>query len=145
VRSDSIVQLAQQAHREHWIDTGSASLGVFGASKVTTVWQQACVSTFGTAMRPEFSIGDHLSKRIDLVDTEEMTAYELKVSPRTAHFELYKDIFKVIITRDNMLPNLNRFIFITPVAGMKVLNTAFTRSVVAHSQTLGLHIELREI
>jgi hypothetical protein len=145
VRIDAIVQLAQRAHREHWNDTGNASLGVQGATKVTAMWQQACVAAFGTAVRPEFPIGDHLSKRIDLVDVEELTAYELKVAPRNAHFELYKDIFKVIIARDNVLAGLNNFVFITPTAGMRVVNTAFTRSVVTHGESIGLNIQLREI
>jgi hypothetical protein len=145
MRIDAIVNLAQQAHRQHWTDTGNASRGVFGATKVTEVWQQACVAAFGRAVQPEFAIGDHLSKRIDLVDVEELTAYELKVSPKNAHFELYKDIFKVIIARDNMLKGLNKFIFIAPSAGLKVVNNAFTRSVVAHGESIGLSIQLRGI
>lgn len=62
--------------------------------------------------------------------------------------EFYRDIFKVIIARDNALRGLDRFVFITPARGARTVDPtdhAFARAVVAHAGSLGLHIEVSGI
>src|SRR5689334_7104627 len=103
-RVDAIVALAQAAHRSHWLMTGLEGEGDKLAALVTETWQDAVVARFGPDIVPEFPIGEGLRQRIDLVDQTERVAYELKVSPNNIHFDFYRDIFKVIIARDNSLP-----------------------------------------
>lgn len=55
--------------------TGLEGEGDRRASLVTTTWQQAAVSQFGSDLIPEFPIGDGLGERIDLVDRSELVAY----------------------------------------------------------------------
>lgn len=145
MRTDAIVAFAQEAHRAHWVMTGNESEGDKRARLATTAWQEAAVAQFGDAVAAEFSIGDGLKERIDLVDRELGVAYELKVSPNNTHFEFYRDIFKVIIARENALAHLGRFVFITPVAGAKRLERAFAKAVVEHAKSIDLQVEIRGI
>lgn len=145
MRVDAVVALAQAAHRAHWLMTGQEGEGDRRATLVTTTWQQSAVARFGPDIVPEFPIGDGLRERIDLVDRAQRVAYELKVSPNNTHFEFYRDIFKVIIARDNALPGLDRFVFITPIQGARTLERAFAKAVIEHAGSLRLAVEVRGI
>jgi len=145
MRIDAIVELARAAHRLHWAMTGIESEGDRRASLVTVAWQQDVVSRFGPNLVPEFPIGEGFGERIDLVDTQELVAYELKVSPNNTHFEFYRDIFKVIVARDNALHELNHFVFITPEIGARKLQRGLARAVIEHAANLRLKIEVKSI
>ena len=129
MRIDEIVERAREAHRLYWAMTGIVSEGDRRAALVTDTWQRDVVSRFGSILVAEFPIGDGLRQRIGLVDTHELVAYELKVSPNNTHFEFYRDIFKVIIARDNALLGLDHFVFITPESGAQTLQRGFARAV----------------
>ncbi|HEX8704494.1 MAG TPA: hypothetical protein VF815_37025 [Myxococcaceae bacterium] len=145
MRIEEIVKRAQAAHRLHWKMTGIVSEGDRRAAQVTVAWQRDVVESLGLELVPEFSIGKGLRERIDLVDTRDLVAYELKVSPNNTHFEFYRDIFKVIIARDNALPGIRHFVFITPEEGAQKLCRDFPRAVIEHAATLRLRIEVRGI
>jgi hypothetical protein len=129
----------------HWAMTGVEGEGDRRAALVTRTWQRDIVETLGAGLVPEFRIGEGLGERIDLVDTRDLVAYELKVSPNNTHFEFYRDIFKVIIARDNALPGLGHFVFITPEAGARRLRRDFPRAVIEHAASLRLRVEVMGI
>jgi hypothetical protein len=79
MRIDEIVELACDAHQLHWVMTGIESEGDRRAALVTATWQRSVVSRFGSDIMPEFPIGEGFGERIDLVDRQELVAYELKV------------------------------------------------------------------
>ena len=106
-----VVKLAAMMHGRFWQNTGNESDGDRLASLVTKHWQQAVLDNAPKQFIQEYPVANHLNERIDLVDKENGIAYELKVSPNNTHFEFYKDIFKVVLARDNLLPHLNRFVF----------------------------------
>lgn len=145
MRIDEIVERACAAHQLHWEMTGLVGEGDRRAALVTAAWQREVVEDLGPGLVPEFKVGEGLRERIDLVDTRDLVAYELKVSPNNTHFEFYRDIFKVIIARDNALPGLGRFVFITPEAGAQRLRRDFPRAVIEHAASLRLLVEVRGI
>lgn len=145
MRIDEIVERARAAHRLHWEMTGRVGEGDRRASRVTAAWQRDVVENLGPGLVPEFGVGEGLRERIDLVDTHDLVAYELKVSPNNTHFEFYRDIFKVIIARDNALPGLDHFVFITPEAGARRLSRDFSRAVIEHAASLRLKVEVMGI
>lgn len=145
MRIDEIVERARAAHRLHWEMTGLVGEGDRRAALVTAAWQQDVVENLGPGLVPEFEVGEALRERIDLVDTRDLVAYELKVSPNNTHFEFYRDIFKVIIARDNALPGLSHFVFITPEAGARRLSRDFPRAVIEHAAGFRLRVEVRGI
>ena len=145
MRIDEIVERAREAHQLHWAMTGIESEGDRRAARVTDTWQRDVVSRLGPALVPEFPIGEGFGERIDLVERQELVTYELKVSPNNTHFEFYRDIFKVIIARDNALPGLDHFVFITPEIGARKLQRGLAKAVIEHAASLRLHVEVRGI
>jgi len=142
---DTIVGLARKAHSEHWRMSGDEGTGDRLASKVTESWQRAVTAIDPRRFHVEYQIAPHLRERIDIVDLEDGTAYELKVSPNNAHFEFYRDIFKVIVARDTQLPTLRRFVFIAPTLAADKLMRNLGGAVVADSLSLGLSLEVAGI
>lgn len=109
-----IIRLAQNAHQRHWRMDGDVGLGDQLAATVTSEWQSEVATKYGNErFICECPVGD-LRERIDLVDTFNGVAYELKVSPNNDHFEFYRDIFKVLIARDSGRPALRSFCFFCP-------------------------------
>ena len=56
--------------------------------------------------------------------------------------EFYRDIFKVILARDNRLSILRRFVFLTPAAGAARLSRGMGKAVIEDASRLGLSIEV---
>ena len=90
----------------------------------------------------EYKIAPHLLERIDLVDTQEGVAYEPKTSPNNPHHEFYRDVFKVVIARDNGLLSLTNFVFIAPVPAADKLLRSMGSAVITAGTSLGLSIEI---
>jgi hypothetical protein len=142
VPSHEIVKLAEMMHGRFWQNTGKESDGDKLASLVTAKWQEAVLDNWPRQFICEYPVAKHLKERIDLVDTVGGIAYELKVSPNNTHFEFYKDIFKIVLARDNSLSHLNRFIFITPISGAKRMQKGLGKAVIEHSKSFGLTVEV---
>jgi hypothetical protein len=140
--TDEVVKLAVMMHSRLWQNTGNESDGDRLATLVTAKWQQAVLDNAPRQFIKEYPVASHLRERIDLVDKVNGIAYELKVSPNNTHFEFYKDIFKVILARDNSLQHLNRLVFITPVQGAKRIQKGLGKAVIDHSKTFGLTVEI---
>jgi hypothetical protein len=145
MRIDKIVTLAREANHRRGAMTGVENVGNNRATRVTSSWQHNVVSHLGPSLVPEFPIGKGFDERIDLVDRKELVAYELKVSLNNTHFEFYRDIFKIIIARDNVLPGLDRFIFITPELAARKLQGGLAQAVIEHAASLRLRVEVRGI
>jgi hypothetical protein len=86
----------------------------------------------------EHPVARHLHERIDLVDLEHGVAYELKVSPNNDHFEFYRDIFKVLIARDNLLPQLREFCFLCPAVAARRYGRGLRKAVLDEGPRLNL-------
>jgi hypothetical protein len=135
-----IIRLAQEAHRRHWRMAGNVGLGDRLAATVTMEWQRDVENKYGSErFIRERPVGE-LREHIDLVDTVNGVAYELKVSPNNDHFEFYRDIFKVLIARDNGLPQLRSFCFLCPEVTAARYNAGLRRAVINEGQRLGLSI-----
>ena len=139
---DVVVRLAEEAHALHWQMSGSESTGDKLASLVTRTWQQRLQEIHVGRFDVEYQIAPHLKQRIDVVDVVNGIAYELKVSPNNVHMEFYRDIFKVILARDNRLPNLKRFVFLTPERSAAKLRKGMGQAVIRDGVKLGLVIEV---
>ena len=139
---DLVVKHARKAHREHWRMTGDKGTGDRLASAVTRSWQRAVTAAAPKRFEVEYRVASGLRERIDLVDPQDGVAYELKVSPNNAHFEFYRDIFKVLLARDRRLPSLRQFVFLVPEQAAAKLLRSMGGAVVAESASLGIKIEV---
>jgi hypothetical protein len=137
-----VVRLAEEIHATHWQMSGNESTGDKLASLITGIWQKRLQETVPDRFAVEYRIAPHLKQRIDVVDVVNGIAYELKVSPNNVHMEFYRDIFKVILARDNTLPNLKRFVFLTPERSAARLRRGMGQAVIQDSGQFGLTIEV---
>ena len=136
-----MVQLAREAHQAHWRMSGHEGTGDRLAKRVTDQWQAAVRAMNSSRYDVEVRVTPNLRERIDVVDRTAEVAYELKVSPNNAHFEFYRDIFKVIIARDSGL-QVQRFVFLTPSAAANKLLANMGGAVVRDAKRFGLIIEV---
>lgn len=69
----------QEAHKRLWQRTSDEGTGDRQATAVTQAWQNSLMDLQGVTTEEAFS--DKYNERIDVVDSVEQVAYELKVSP----------------------------------------------------------------
>ena len=138
---DEVIFLAREAHRNQWRMSGDEGTGDRLAAAVTADWQSAVLSSFPGRFIAEQPVGQ-LRERIDLVDLVGGIAYELKVSPNNDHFEFYRDIFKVLIARDNGLPQIKSFCFICPIEAARRYDNGLRRAVLSEGARLGLSLSV---
>ena len=93
----------------------------------------------------EVRIGGGLNERIDVIDTANATAYEMKVSSSNPHHEFYKDIFKVIIYNQHHTDTLKHFVFITGEKGAQKLNEGLGEAVQQYMANHELNIKVKGI
>src|SRR2546422_11118819 len=107
---ENVVAAARAAHFAYWRMTGDESAGDKLAAQVTRQWQQTVCSSDSSRFHAEAAVAPHLHERLDLVDTRDGVAYELKVSPNNAHFEFYRDVFKALVAQRYSIPQLKRLV-----------------------------------
>jgi hypothetical protein len=142
-----IVISARKAHGQAWKRGSHVGTQTKSAIAVCQSWQNAIRKEFGDRFVPEHLCGmDGVNQKIDLVDTKERVAYELKVSPNNTHMEFYRDVFKVLVfNRRNPKNKLRKLIFITPEEGAAKLRKSFTDDVRAIAFEAGLEVEVAAI
>ena len=139
---EDVVRIARQVHSTHWRLTGDEGTGDRLAAQITREWQSQVLNSFPDRCKPEHPVGN-LRERIDLVDVIDGVAYEMKVSPNNDHFEFYRDVFKVIVARDNGSPYLKAFVFLCPASAAKRFSAGLRQAVLSDGARLGLslHVE----
>ena len=123
---DEVIRLAREAHQKHWRMSGDEGTGDKLAAAVTSDWRSAVLALFPGRFAAEQAVGK-LRERMDLVDLVGGVAYELKVSPNNDHFESYRDIFKVMVARDNGLPQINHSALSVQSRPRSAMKMAFAR------------------
>ena len=139
-----IVEYAREAHRLIWTHGSHVGTQTKSAIAVCGAWQDAVRSEFGDRFVAEQVLGaDDMNEKIDLVDTREWVAYELKVSANNPHMEFYRDIFKVLVfNRRNPKNPLRKLVFITPEEGAARLHKSFTNDVIDVASEVGREVKV---
>ena len=138
-----VINAAKSAHAKYWHSSGDEGTGDKLAKLVTDTWQKA-LESHNDSLKIEYLIAPccGLKERIDVVDVVSGIAYEMKVSHNNPHMEFYRDIFKVLIARDNGFPHLKRFVFLTPKKGAEHLLRGMGKVAMEEGPRLGLKIEV---
>lgn len=144
---ERIIELARQAHTAHWSKSKDVSVQTRAAQLVCTMWQALVRQHVGHHLVAEHPLGGTAGKEaIDLIDTDDRIAYELKVSPNNTHFEFYRDVFKVLVfNRRNPAAPLKKLVFITPTKGAARLRSSLAQDVVDIVAGLGVELWIAEI
>lgn len=111
---DELVVKKAKSALKRWRNSGDEGTGDKLAKDVTNIWQASLKSHDASRFSVEHQIAQNLDERIDVVDLASGIAYEMKVSPNNPHHEFYKDIFKVVLARDNGLPQI---VMVLPLPG----------------------------
>lgn len=139
--SDPVITAAQDAMQHRIID-GSVSDHTKNASAIGKAWLEACWNLDPNRFQIEVSVHPSLNQRIDLLDSANMVAYELKVSGKNANSEFYKDVVKVILWNEQHDNKIGRLVFITEEFGKRYLETPMPQAFSAYLGRGGLVVDV---
>lgn len=122
---NEIIQAASNAIKLR-STTGSVSEFTKNAQAIAKDWIKRCWELDPNRLSFEETIHPDFNERPDLLDKQEMTAYEFKVSGKNAQNEFYKDIVKIVVWNGLKPQNkIKKFVFITEQSGSKHLDKKF--------------------
>ncbi len=135
-----VLQCLTETHNELWENGKDVGLQTKSSSKITKVWQEKLLLVDAIRFIPEYKVGGY---KIDLADTKERIAYELKVSPKNPHHEFYRDVFKIVYA-NSLDRKFDRFVFCCPAVSVVKLGAlaVFVKSL---SKQLNLNIDIFQI
>src|SRR5580698_1591675 len=108
-----IVQAAQLAFSARIKDSNDISENTKNAQAIGKAWRGAVHALDPDRFQIEAIVSPELDQKIDIVDLENSSAYEFKVSGKNAWAEFYKNVVKVIIWNQKRKKKLSALIFIT--------------------------------
>ena len=121
MKSSTVIHEAKTIAGLNWSALPDESGATKEAVNITKLWQEKLIGMDSDRFKKEVAIGKDLKEKIDLVDFQEKTAYELKVSGKNSGHEFYKDLFKVLVYNQNRTIKLEKLVFITESSGITEL------------------------
>jgi len=141
---ERILQAARDAFRERLSGDASVSDHTRNAQHIATAWKKACVALDESRISHEVPITPEIDQRLDILDRQEMCAYEFKVSGKNAHSEFYKNVVKVILWNESKEKKIKQLVFITDAAhGRRFLDTPMPRALIKFVEQHGLLVEIQ--
>ena len=126
----------------NWSALPDESRATKEAENITKLWQDKLTRIDSDRFKKEVKIGKDLKEKIDLVDFQEMTAYDLKVSEKNLGHEFYKDLFKVLAYNQNRVFKLEKLVFIAGPSGIDELEKSLGKFAAGFLKALGVTVEL---
>lgn len=150
---NEITLLAQSLYPEIYQDTSNLqlvdkekiSIGDKCADQLCKVWQKA-VTEQHSHLIPEATVAG--SSPIDLLDTLNGIAYELKYSHKNVKHEFYKDLFKILIFNDDPgnEMKINRFVFLCHHKGISsLMRSSLCQATVLYMNNRGIEVNFIEL
>jgi hypothetical protein len=146
-REIQIIDSAKLIHSEIRKNNSNVQTQTKKAIEITKKWQKDICKLYDVEVEFLVSQNRTKSEKIDIVDFEEMTAYELKVSGKNPHHEFYKDLIKILKYNCNHTSEpIEKFVFLTEENGINSLQKRFTEDIKVYLQdTHKIKIELKSI
>jgi len=139
--NDPVVQAAQEAFSLRLQDNNDVSANTKNAQAIAKIWRGSVHQLDPDRYHIEAMVAPALDQKIDVVDTETGTAYELKVSGKNATAEFYKDVVKAIIWNEKKKRKLSKLVFITEeVHGRPFLDAPMPKAYTEYLQGQGLEV-----
>lgn len=115
-----MIEPLRAIHKKYRLQEGDVSSHTKSALRITLEWQQAVCKGL---VKSEVKVSPENNERIDVVDSETNTAYELKVSGKNTHHEFYKDLVKVLTYNEyqEAQNKIKKLIFISELSGISLL------------------------
>jgi hypothetical protein len=113
------------------------------AQAIAKAWRTAAFDLDPARFAYEVPVRPDFDQRIDVLDRDEMCAFEFKVSGKNATAEFYRDVVKILLWNDRHEKKINKLVFITEEAfGRKHLDTPMPRAFIALLAAQGLTVEI---
>ena len=141
--SNIVLEVLEETHNRLWGMSGDVGSQTSRAQKLTREWQNSLVANNPIRYKAEFVADSDRGYKIDLVDLKDRIAYELKVSQNNAHFEFYKDVFKILYANKSE-KIFDKLVFCCPAASESTLG-ALAVFVTTLSKKLDLEVEIHYI
>ncbi|MFC2134717.1 hypothetical protein ACFLTH_08885 [Bacteroidota bacterium] len=142
-RKLKIIEAAKKASQIRTSD-GTVSEYTKNAQAIAKEWRNRCWELSPDTLQLEVLIHPTYNEKIDILDNQEMCAYEYKVSGNNATNEFYKDVVKVLMWNESRTDKrINKLVFITEeITGKKHLDKQFIVNYIKYLLKLGLKVEI---
>lgn len=117
--SNSIISELKEIHKKYRVESKDVSSQTKFAQLITREWQQQVIK--GEIIKPEVRVSTINNEKFDLVDYENLIAYELKVSGKNTHHEFYKNVVKVLTYNCNHETKIEKLVFLSEKKGIDSL------------------------
>jgi hypothetical protein len=144
---DPVVQLAHEALQARLREAADVSQHTKDAQRIAKLWRASVVALDANRYQHEAPVDPAFDQRIDILDTTGRVAYELKVSGKNAHNELYKDVVKILLyNQSSSRTAIQRLVFIADEAhGRQYLDTPMITSYRRYLGDNGLQVDIEYV
>jgi hypothetical protein len=141
-----VVEAAKQAFKARVIAGSDVSTHTRNAQAIAKAWRTAAFYLDPSRYQYEVPVRPEFDQRIDVLDQEEMCAFEFKVSGKNAAGEFYKDVAKVLLWNERHEKKIKKLVFITEGTwGRKYLDTPMPQAFIHFLQNHGLTVEIEYV
>jgi len=143
----TVIDLALVEHKRFWESGRGESEATRAAQMICKEWQKAVDARFPNRFEIEHGLKEPgLGQKIDLVDTVDSVAYELKASPNNIHMEIYRDVFKVLVYNQHRPDNpIRTLVFLAPKERGKWPIGRFPETVQSITRQMGVELIIQPL
>jgi len=141
-----IVQAAREAFKARVMAGSDVSTHTRNAQAIAKAWRAAAFDLDPSRYQYDVPVRPEFDQRIDVLDQEEMCAFEFKVSGKNATSEFYRDVVKVLLWNERHEKKIEKLVFITEETwGRRYLDTPMPRAFIHFLQSHGLAVEIEYV
>lgn len=141
-----IIEAAQSAFLARVPASQNVSENTKNAQAIARAWRAAVHNFDPDRYLIEALVAPEFDQRIDIFDTENLVAYEFKVSGKNAWAEFYKDVVKVILWNERHNNKIRRLVFITDEEhGRPFLGAPMPQAYMKYLVQQGLEVEFHYV
>jgi hypothetical protein len=141
--SHPVVNAAREAFKARVIEGSDVSTHTKNAQAIAKAWRAAAFDLDPSRYQYEVPVRPDFDQRLDVLDRQEMIAFEFKVSGKNATSEFYRDVVKVLLWNERHEAKIKKLVFITEEKyGRRYLDTPMPKAFISFLRNHGLEVEI---
>jgi hypothetical protein len=141
-----IILAAKEAFKSRITAGCSVSEHTRNAQAIGKAWRGASYRLDSSRYQYEVPVCPEFDQRLDVLDRNEMCAFEFKVSGKNATNEFYKDVVKVLLWNENHSDKIRKLVFITEeTCGRPLLDSPMPKAFIHFLAKSGLVVEIEYV
>jgi hypothetical protein len=141
-----VVRAAKEAFKARVMAGSDVSTHTKNAQAIAKAWRAAAFDLDPSRYQYEVPVRPDFDQRIDVLDREEMCAFEFKVSGKNATAEFYRDVVKVLLWNERHEMKIRKLVFITEETyGRKYLDKPMPKAFIHFLENHGLAVEIEYV